>query len=82
MAMIDLILNQVNKQRFNAASNKWIRGGCLYKDNNKQLSESDTTKQLDWNIISNQLNRKKLNESTLANRIVDVGARLFKKDYK
>jgi len=80
MTEFDLILMQLDKERFKPAQNKWIKEKCLYED--KPSSKSDITKQMDWNIISNQLNRKKRNETKLSNRIVDVGARLFKKDYK
>jgi len=82
MAEFDLILMQLDKERFTPSANKWMKGEHLYEDNDQPSSKSNITKQLDWKTISDQLDRKKLNESTLSDRIADVSTRLFKKDYK
>jgi hypothetical protein len=71
---------QLDKERFKRTKSPWLSGHSSYEFD--EIPCSNEEPQLDWVKISNQINRKRLTEETLTNRISGVATRMFRKDYK
>lgn len=80
MSNFDSMLIQLDKERFKRTESRWLSG----HNSEKMISEpsSNMESQLDWTVISNQLNRKKIDATTLTDRVSNVSMRMFRKDYK
>ena len=80
MSDFDSMLVQLDKERFKRTQSRWLSSDNLYEFDDTQCSYEEP--RLDWTIITKQLNRKKLDEHTLTNRISNVGMRMFRNGYK
>ena len=80
MSNFDSMLIQLDKERFKRTESRWLSG----HNSEEMISEpsSNMKSQLDWTVISNQLNRKKIDATTLTDRVSNVSMRMFRRDYK
>ena len=80
MSDFDSMLVQLDKERFKRTQSRWLSSDNLYEFDDTQCSNEEP--RLDWTVITKQLNRKKLDEHTLTDRISNVGMRMFRNGYK
>jgi hypothetical protein len=80
MSNFDSMLIQLDKERFKKTESKWLSSDSSYEIDAIPISIEKP--QLDWTVISNQLNRKKIDATTLTDRVSNVSMRMFRKDYK
>ncbi len=80
MSDFDSMLVQLDKERFKRTQSRWLSSDNLYEFDDTPCSNEKP--RLDWTVITKQLNRKKLDEHTLTDRISNVGMRMFRNGYK